>query len=67
MRSLKIQEGAYSYVYTFLRSIIAEGLLVQSSSIMAFFSLLYHAGIFISESVIFILPAEVRSEIDFNF
>ena len=35
--------------------------------IVAWFSLLYHAGIFILESVIFILPDEVGSEIDFNF
>ena len=40
---------------------------MQSSSIMACFSLLYPAGIFILETVIFILPAEVRSEIGFNF
>ena len=40
---------------------------VQSSFIIACFSLLRHSGIFIFESVILIPPAEVRSEIDFNF
>ena len=48
-----------------------EGLLnilnMQSSFIMACFTLSCHADIFISESVISILPAEVGSEIDFNF
>ena len=57
-----IQLGLYAF-----RRIIVDGLLMQPSFIMACFSLLYHAGIFILESVPFILPAEVGSEIDFKF
>ena len=56
VRSLRFEENNYGMI-----------ILMQSSFIMACFSLLYHAGLFISESIISILPAEVGSEIDFNF
>ena len=54
VRSLRFEENNYGLI------------ILMRSSFMARFSLLYYAGLLISESVISILPAEVGSEFDFN-